>query len=135
MPHEDGGAYASVVATVSLGAPIVLDLYEKRSEDDATVNESAGSSKPKWRILQEERSLLVTRGEAYEVLMHGIGEQKVDAALRPDEQGHGGVVNWSLLGDQARFTSGTMERQTRVSLTFRDVLKVSTVGQKLFGKR
>lgn len=30
MPHEDGSAYYPLVATVSLGAPIVLDLYTKR---------------------------------------------------------------------------------------------------------
>lgn len=138
MPHEDGGAYASVVATVSLGAPIVLDLYEKKAkhgnDDDGVKHEAIGSG-PEWRILQEERSLLVTRGEAYEVLMHGIGEQKVDQGLRPDEEGQNGVVNWTLLGDQARFSDGAMERQLRVSLTFRDVLKVSTMGHKLFGKR
>jgi len=43
MPHEDGTAYHPVVATVSLGAPIVLDIYEK------------GERVPKFRILQEPR--------------------------------------------------------------------------------
>lgn len=49
MAHEDGGAYYPTVATVSLGAPIVLDIYEK------------GGSRvvPRWRILQEPRRSVV----------------------------------------------------------------------------
>jgi alkylated DNA repair protein alkB family protein 6 len=46
MPHRDGAAYHPVVATVSLGAPIVLDIYE---------NTEGGTRVPKWRILQEPR--------------------------------------------------------------------------------
>ena len=45
MPHEDGPAYHPVVATVSLGAPIVLDIFEKRE----------GASEKRWRVLQEPR--------------------------------------------------------------------------------
>ena len=44
MPHEDGAAYHPVVATVSLGAAIVLDIYEKGEE-----------RLKKFRILQEPR--------------------------------------------------------------------------------
>jgi alkylated DNA repair protein alkB family protein 6 len=29
MPHQDGAAYWPLVATISLGAPIVLDVFEK----------------------------------------------------------------------------------------------------------
>jgi alkylated DNA repair protein alkB family protein 6 len=49
MAHEDGAAYYPMVATVSLGAPIVLDIYEK---------EEGGRRAPKWRILQEPRRLV-----------------------------------------------------------------------------
>jgi alkylated DNA repair protein alkB family protein 6 len=53
MPHEDGGAYYGCVATVSLGAPIVLDIYEK----------AEGATRlPKWRILQEPRRLVASIG-------------------------------------------------------------------------
>ena len=49
MPHEDGPAYYGCVATVSLGAPIVLDIYEKGSA-------VGGPDRvPRWRILQEPR--------------------------------------------------------------------------------
>jgi len=141
MPHEDGGAYASVVATVSLGAPIVLDLWEKSTRTDEGGHEK-GRGRPKSRILQEERSLLITKGEAYEVLLHGISERHRDVGLKV---GSGGefdeneceqpAANWELLGNRERFVDGVLERETRVSLTFRDVLKVSSMGQRLFGKR
>lgn len=139
MPHEDGGAYSDVVATVSLGAPIVLDLWEKSREDQEG---QKGRGRPKYRILQEERSLLVTKGEAYEVLLHGISERYKDVGLKAGTDGEFGdgeceepAVNWEMLGDKEAFVDGVLERKTRVSLTFRDVLKVSKMGQKLFGKR
>lgn len=139
MPHEDGGAYASVVATVSLGAPIVLDLWEKDTDEQG---HQKGRGRPKYRILQEERSLLVTKGDAYEILLHGISERLKDVGLKSGTSGElheneceEPAENWELLGDKERFEDGLLERDTRVSLTFRDVLKVSKVGQKLFGKR
>lgn len=64
MPHEDGGAYFGCVATVSLGASIVLDLYSKHTNADSgeSGEAEAGAQKstrfPKWRILQEPRRLV-----------------------------------------------------------------------------
>lgn len=46
MPHEDGPAYYPMVATVSLGASIVLDVFEKSEESLGEV---------RFRILQESR--------------------------------------------------------------------------------
>lgn len=46
MPHEDGPAYYPMVATVSLGAPIVLDIFEKGEE---------GLGEARYRIVQEPR--------------------------------------------------------------------------------
>jgi alkylated DNA repair protein alkB family protein 6 len=114
MPHEDGAAYAPVVATISLSAPIVLDIYEKGADGQA-------QRAIKYRILQEPGSLLVTTAEAYENLLHGISPNMRDENLNA-------VVNWELLGDKKRFElmeGGAYERATRVSLTYRDVLKVS----------
>ena len=48
MPHEDGAAYHPVVATVSLGGPIVLDIYAK-------TNEGHREDRPRFRVLQEAR--------------------------------------------------------------------------------
>jgi alkylated DNA repair protein alkB homolog 6 len=140
MPHEDGGAYEDVVATVSLGGVVVLDLYvkgegagdETAEFPSARVDGEDGSCRlprrPTWRILQEPGSLLVTRGEAYVAAIHGIAPVAVDEELGP-----GTVANWGLLGDGARFEKGVSVRETRVSLTYRDVVKVSRVGLNILG--
>jgi alkylated DNA repair protein alkB family protein 6 len=135
MPHEDGAAYEPVVATISLGAPIVLDLYDKRSpedHEDEAAQEKDHSIQVKHRILQEPGSILVTTGEAYASLLHGISPIARDEDLRAET-----VINWDLLGDAKRFelTNGTSQRSTRISLTYRDVLKVSKVGLGMLGRR
>lgn len=134
MPHEDGGAYAPVVATVSLGASIVLDIYEKAHTAEG--GESNEARAPKWRIFQEPRSLLVTTGSMYTDYMHGIAEREVDEGIGPcDKQTGTGVVNWDLLRNQKGFqkdlVDGRHERGIRVSLTYRDVLKVKEMGKSL----
>ena len=133
MPHEDGAAYYPVVATVSLGGSIVLDVPEKadlggQSADDD--NEETLDRKG-WRIFQEPRSLLITTGSAYKDTLHGIAEVTEDVNI--DEAG---VANWTLLGDQETLTAnrGRNKRSTRISLTYRDVLKESKLGAKIFGK-
>ncbi|KAL7268516.1 hypothetical protein RUND412_008852 [Rhizina undulata] len=121
MPHEDGPAYYPMVATVSLGAAIVLDIFQRREGADL---------RAKWRILQEPRSLLVTTDQVYTSYLHGIQEHAVDEDLRVET-----IANWDLLGDPEMFEGGRYERKVRTSLTYRDVLKVSKVGNKLFGRR
>jgi alkylated DNA repair protein alkB family protein 6 len=127
MPHEDGAAYSPVVATVSLCASLVLDVWEKRKEGDDGPGEK---DKASLRILQEPGSLLITTGEAYTSLLHGISPITEDIDLREET-----VVNWNLLGDKAKFEGGVNERGTRISLTYRDVLKVSKVGIGILGRR
>ncbi|KAJ5106551.1 Oxoglutarate/iron-dependent dioxygenase [Penicillium angulare] len=125
MPHEDGAAYYPLVATVSLGAPIVLDIYEKDSHQlDAGADDSHG--KPRFRILQERRSLLVMRGKLYTDFLHGIAESTRDEDLGPHS-----ICNWDLLGEKAPYEGGWVVRETRTSLTYRDVLKVAKMGNTL----
>jgi len=148
MPHEDGSAYAHVVATVSLGAPICLELTRKKEGgkeeglpessiggDDVRDGPTKESNAPHnsednlpARILQEPRSLLITTGPAYTDLLHGIASVEVDENLGPET-----VVNWNLLSNPGVFANGRNERETRVSLTYRDVLKVSSALGKVFG--
>ncbi len=116
--HEDGAAYFPVVATVTLGSHCVFNITPKSS---------ASREKDKWRILQEPRSLLITSAEMYTDFLHGIDEVKVDEGLGGEE-----IANWDLLGNNEPFAKGKRERGTRVSLTFRDVLKVRKLG-KAFG--
>ena len=126
MPHEDGDAYFPVVATVSLGGSLVLDVTEKRKDGDR-------SEEPlkRWRILQEPGSLLLTIGSAYTDTLHGIAEITEDVDLGPET-----VANWGLLGDPEAIeaSGGCNKRMDRISLTYRDVKKVSNVASKLFGK-
>ncbi|CAD0113851.1 unnamed protein product [Aureobasidium uvarum] len=127
MPHEDGAAYYPIVATVSLSSALCLDVYEKNQDGD----QARPSSTPKWRVLQEPRSLLITCGSAYTDTLHGISEAEVDEDLGPDA-----VANWTLLGDNKVFVDngGQNVRTTRISLTYRDVLKVSKVGARILGR-
>lgn len=134
MPHEDGAAYHPIVATVSLAAPTVLDIYDKRRDEQVLEDAHArtgsepevDSSRPQYRILQERRSLLITTGSLYSDYLHGIAETKRDDDLRQET-----VCNWGLLGDRQCYENGAYDRETRISLTYRDVLKVSKLGNSL----
>lgn len=127
MPHEDGAAYYPLVATVSLGAESVLDLYEKRGYEDGEGDDGREEGRrPQYRILQERRSLLVTTGTLYTDFLHGIAGVTRDRGLSPES-----VCNWSLLREKDRFACGWLDRQTRISLTYRDVLKIAKVGNTM----
>ena len=124
MPHEDGDAYWPVVCTVSLASSIVYDAHPKEH--------SEGEQRQKWRILQEPRSLLITTGEMYKGCLHGIESVEVDENIGG---GDGGVANLDLLKketrDQIEKEGGRNVRGTRISLTFRDVIKVKKLGKGL----
>ena len=107
--HEDGPTYHSIVATVSLGSHIVLSLFPKSNKGEQI------------RILQEPGSLLITTGTVYTEYLHAIEEVEVDENLSEET-----VVNWSLLSDPEHWR-GDHKRETRTSLTFRDVLKVIAI--------
>lgn len=138
MPHEDGSAYAPVVATVSLGSTLCLEITSKPraagTEDATNITHDTDISEAEYsiptRILQEPRSLLITTGDSYGALLHGISPVEVDEHLDAST-----VANWSLLTDQQRFveSGGRNVRETRISLTYRDVLKVSSAASKVFG--
>ncbi|KAL7768915.1 hypothetical protein ACKLNR_000299 [Fusarium oxysporum f. sp. zingiberi] len=81
---------------------------------------------PAWRILQEPRSLLVTTDELYTEYLHGIADIEEDADLSAET-----VANWDLLRSPGVYANGRNIRQTRTSLTYRDVLQVSKVANKL----
>ncbi|KAJ4348956.1 hypothetical protein N0V95_005004 [Ascochyta clinopodiicola] len=134
MPHEDGKAYASVVATVSLGGTVCLSITPKPGSTSEDGEEGEESGNARWkvptRILQEPRSLLITTGNAYESLLHGVDAVEVDEELNADM-----VANWSLLANRKVFEEAGDRnvRETRISLTYRDVLKVSSAASKVLG--
>ena len=126
-PHEDGDAYFPVVCTVSLGAHTVLDVRRKGKGEPPRSHQAAAAAGGGWRILQEPRSLLITTGEMYTDCLHGIAGVEVDERLNAEE-----IVNWGLLGDKGEYAEGWKRRGTRISLTYRDVVRVKKVG-KAFG--
>ena len=97
------------MATVSLGSHIVLSLFPKSDRET------------RIRILQEPGSLLITTGNVYTDYLHTIEEVAVDENLNEDT-----VVNWTLLSDPEHWR-GDHRRETRTSLTFRDVIKVISI--------
>lgn len=125
MPHKDGAAYHPVVCTVSLGSSLCLEIYG--TKDDGTIEKE-----PKWKILQEPRSLLITTGEMYIGHLHGIAEVEEEIGLGPTT-----VSNWKLLRSTDDIIDGQLKRLPRTSLTYRDVIKVSKLGAKfgIFGSR
>ncbi|KAL7626282.1 hypothetical protein AAE478_003052 [Parahypoxylon ruwenzoriense] len=125
MPHKDGAAYHPVVCTVSFGASLCLDIY--RPKEDGTLD-----IQPVWRILQEPRSLLITTSTLYTDFLHGIADITEDVEL-----GANTIANWKLLRSPHNFADGRNSRETRTSLTYRDVMNVSKLGGKLglFGKK
>ncbi|RFU81857.1 alkylated dna repair alkb like 6 [Trichoderma arundinaceum] len=96
------------------------------------LKDGAIDPEPAWRIIQEPRSLLITTANLYTDYLHGISDIEEDLDLSANT-----IVNWSLLRNPEAFAGGRSARQTRTSLTYRDVLKVSKVGNKLglFNKR
>jgi len=134
MPHEDGAAYYPLVATVSLGAPIVLDLYQKNIQDGKNDENLDGDAlkttdhirRPQYRIIQERRSLLITGADLYTNYLHGIAETTSDEGLSADT-----ICNWDLLREKDPYRAGWYPRETRTSLTYRDVLKVAKMGNSL----
>jgi alkylated DNA repair protein alkB homolog 6 len=119
MPHEDGPAYNPITATVSLNGHTVLEIYKKNEHGER-------EALPTWRILQEPRSLLITTSDMYTSTLHGISELHTDEKLNGEE-----ITNWDLLGDRQPYQSGQAHRQTRISLTLRDVTKVAKLGGAL----
>lgn len=117
MPHKDGSAYHPVVCTVSLGGSLCLNIY--KSKDDGALN-----PEPTYRILQEPRSLLISTDDIYTEYLHGIADVEEDVDL-------GSVVNWEMLRAPEAFANGHNQRSTRTSLTYRDVLKVSQLGNNI----
>lgn len=108
-PHEDGDIYHPLVVTVSLHSHCVFELISKKLPREV-----------QFKVLQEPGSCLITSGKTYSEYLHGIEPVRVDEQLGPDT-----ILNWQQLDPE--YQKGRLERQTRISLTFRDVLKQKTI--------
>ncbi|KAK6534189.1 hypothetical protein TWF281_005522 [Arthrobotrys megalospora] len=144
-PHEDGAAYFPVVCTVSLGSHIVLQVTPKQNKpqkqeegeqekEEEEEEEILSSNKTIYKIFQEPLSLLITTDEMYTDHLHGIEAVEVDGGLNEQT-----VANWRLLSKDTKCkileNGGEVKREdVRISLTYRDVLKVKDAGRMLGGR-
>ncbi|KAH0834082.1 hypothetical protein J3R83DRAFT_11366 [Lanmaoa asiatica] len=142
MPHEDGPMYYPVVGTVSLGSPTVFHYYAYNAENNQTPYDVARADsgrtihlKPVLSVFLEPRSVIITTGDLYASHLHGIDEVTHDVflgdgRLRCPSGEEVLLSNWRIvraedMRDVLRY-GGTLRRQTRFSLTCRDVEKVVT---------
>lgn len=132
MAHEDGPAYAPLVAIVSFESAVVLRFRPKC--------DSVGPGDDQVAVVLMPRSLVVFKGEFYEKWLHVIEDTDTDvvepgqclnlaAALgQADEDG----LQLSF-DDEDRLACRRGER--RISATYRHVLKVSKLSTSaIFGK-
>ncbi|KAF3532153.1 hypothetical protein DY000_02037571 [Brassica cretica] len=130
MPHQDGPAYFPVVAILSLGSPVVMDLSPhlrlRSSSDDDISRECGGPERDNqhsFSVLMMPRSLLIFKDDAYSDYLHGISDSPTQCYKQ--------VINEAEALSYSENSSGEdgdnkiLHRdQTRVSLTCRLVPKV-----------
>ena len=104
----DGPAYHSKVATLSLSGHTVLILKPIDRDSSEII-----------RILQEPRSMLITSKDLYTAYRHEIEEICVDKDI---DDTH--IANFGMLGNSDAYQATEMPRQLRISLTYRQVLKI-----------
>lgn len=102
--HEDGPAYYPAVCTITLGSHCVYHVHDKQDRR-CLIN-----------LIQEPGSMLVTMNGTYSDYLHSIEEVKVDEDLSSQA-----IANWRMLS--SKYQQAFLPRKTRISLTFRDVLK------------
>ncbi|KAG7087768.1 hypothetical protein E1B28_013709 [Marasmius oreades] len=94
---------------------------------------------PVLSVLLEPRSVVITTGEFYLSYLHGINEVSEDVIIQGEGEGNQaprikvsetsvGIDNWKLV-DGCTYkdvlqSGGSLQRETRYSLTCRDVVRV-----------
>ena len=139
QPHEDGPSYHPVVATLSLGSHTVMHYYQYTppvSPDDGQHGRTI-DTRPPLSLLLEPRSLVITTSALYTDHLHGISEVGEDHLIAHDGGRNNGetagtrVANYEMIkGEDEKkvvMHGGTLRRQTRYSLTCRDVGKVFSI--------
>ena len=109
MPHLDGSLYYPIVTTVSLKSQTVLNFYEPLK----TTENSGKKDRLKFKLLIQPRSLLVLKKKLYENYLHGIEETFED------------VIDEKVANCEAEMIGKVLKRDTRVSLTIRNVPKTT----------
>ncbi|CAG8498301.1 1401_t:CDS:2 [Acaulospora morrowiae] len=155
MPHEDGPFYFPTIATVSLKSHTILCFHKHIDASSSTNQPGVNYDTPEFSLLLEPRSLLILKHDLYKKYLHGIQERKTDNLVESN------VMNLELTeyyqqrlqkrGRQKNIITSNedennekdidtddgdtllLERDTRISLTFRIVEKVMKA--RIFGKK
>ena len=114
MSHVDGPLFSPLIATLNLGSGCLLNFKTRDEETESLVDQ--------FSLFLEEGSLLVQSGEVYETHLHGIEEVTEDVVGEDVANLH--LCPWLERGE-------TVRRATRVSLTIRNVPKVTKFQLKL----
>jgi alkylated DNA repair protein alkB family protein 6 len=91
---------------------------------------SGNAREPKLSLFLEPRSLVITAQEQYTEYAHGIDAVSEDRVARGDlELANAGMLGNGDSGSASSFLAegGVLSRQTRYSLTCRDVARVMNV--------
>ncbi|XP_076252030.1 putative RNA/DNA demethylase ALKBH6 [Rhynchophorus ferrugineus] len=110
MPHTDGPLFHPIVTTISCGSHTILEFLENNEKRQKVC-----------RLLLEPRSLVVIKDDMYSKYLHSIQDIKAD------------IVSDCLNLQQCNkkyHTNEAINRETRISLTIRNVPKVLKI--KLF---
>nr|XP_022903801.1 alpha-ketoglutarate-dependent dioxygenase alkB homolog 6 [Onthophagus taurus] len=107
MPHLDGSLFYPTITTITCGSHGILEFLD----------DYYGSRIPICSLLLERYSLVILQGEMYGKYLHCINEVEEDVITEE-------VVNLKKCGEI--FSVGQkLKRETRVSLTIRNVPKVA----------
>lgn len=118
MSHFDGPTFYPTITTISVGSHTVLEFHQPRSDEEDCEPSNTGAA---FKLLVEPRSLLILKDDLYHRYMHSISETAKDDLSDP------------LIQNRDSTTEGVLERQTRFSLTIRNVPRTSKMKLK-FGK-
>ncbi|XP_050544741.1 alpha-ketoglutarate-dependent dioxygenase alkB homolog 6 [Daktulosphaira vitifoliae] len=115
MPHLDGSLFYPTITTISCGSQTVLNFYSANEIEGQTSN----MTKKMYSLLLERRSLLILQEKMYNEYLHGIDELKEDVVDKS-------LSNINSCSSDIKINS-VIPRGTRVSLTIRNIPKISKI--------
>lgn len=112
MPHTDGPIFFPTISTISCSSHTILEFTEQNLDGSSPINRNIIC-----KLLIEPRSLLILKHDLYQKYLHSISETTEDVIDESIENLEN-CKNKYKIGD-------TLQRDTRVSLTIRNVPKTT----------